>query len=226
MTTDFSPSSRIRVAMADMTVGEQLQIRQSAVALQRRWKGQMNVETIERFLAESLDIVLPNARIKTWVPVIVERLTDDRLRALTRLESTRTDLNPSVLFLCVHNAGRSQMAAGWMRHLGGDRVDVYSGGSEPAADLNQAAVAAMAEKGIDIGRELPQPWADEIVRAADVIVTMGCGDACPFYPGKRYVDWELDDPAGKPIEQVRPIRDEIERRVRALLGELVPDLGS
>jgi protein-tyrosine-phosphatase len=209
--------------MSDMTVGEQLQIRQSSVALQRRWQGRMNVETIERFLAESLDIVLPNARIKTWVPVIVERLTNDRLRALVRLESTRTDLNPSVLFLCVHNAGRSQMAAGWMRQLAGDRVDVFSGGSEPAAWLNEAAVVAMAEKGIDISKELPQPWADEIVRAADVIVTMGCGDACPVYPGKRYVDWELDDPAGKPVEEVRPIRDDIEQRVRGLLAELVPD---
>src|SRR3989442_8944528 len=97
--------------------------------------------------------------------------------------------NPSVLFLCVHNAGRSQMAAGWLRRLAGDRVDVFSGGSEPAAEVNRAAVAAMAEKGIDISGELPQPWADEIVRAADVIVTMGWGDACPVYPGKRYIDW-------------------------------------
>jgi protein-tyrosine-phosphatase len=128
--------------------------------------------------------------------------------------------NQSVLFLCVHNAGRSQMAAGWMRHLGGSRVDVYSGGSEPADRVNRAAVEAMAEVGIDISAELPQPWADEIVRAADVIVSMGCGDACPVYPGKRYLDWELDDPAGKPVEAVRPIRDEIERRVRALLDEL------
>jgi arsenate reductase len=129
-------------------------------------------------------------------------------------------VNPSVLFLCVHNAGRSQMAAGWMRHLAGDRVDVFSGGSEPAAELNQAVVAAMAEKAIDISGELPQPWADQIVRAADVIVTMGCGDACPFYPGKRYIDWELVDPAGKPIEEVRPIRDDLEQRVRGLLAEL------
>ena len=126
----------------------------------------------------------------------------------------------TVVFACVHNAGRSQMAAGWMRHLAGDRVDVFSGGSEPAASINQAAVAAMEEKGVDIGGELPQPWADEIVRAADVIVTMGCGDACPVYPGKRYVDWELDDPAGRPLEEVRPIRDEIERRVRGLMAEL------
>jgi protein-tyrosine-phosphatase len=139
---------------------------------------------------------------------------------MVRFESDRTDLNPSVLFLCVHNAGRSQMAAGWLRHLAGDRVDVFSGGSEPAAELNQDAVAAMAERGIDISGELPQPWADEIVRAADVIVTMGCGDACPVYPGKKYIDWELEDPAGKPIEEVRPIRDDLERRIRALMAEL------
>jgi arsenate reductase len=205
---------------ADLTPAEMVNIRQSAAALERRWKGRMNAETIERFITESLDLVLPRARLRTWVPVIVERLTDDRLRALVRLESGRTDLNPSVLFLCVHNAGRSQMAAGWTRYLGGDRVDVYSGGSEPASEVNRAAVAAMAEKGIDISTEIPQPWADEIVRAADVIVTMGCGDACPVYPGKRYVDWELDDPAGKPVEEVRPIRDDLEQRVRGLLAEL------
>ena len=110
-----------------------------------------------------------------------------------------------------------------MRHLGSDKVDVYSGGSEPATQLNAAAVAAMAEKGIDISREVPQVCADEEVRAADVIVTMGCGDACPFYPGKRYVDWELDDPSGKGVEEVRPIRDEIERRVRGLMDELGVD---
>ena len=133
----------------------------------------------------------------------------------------REDGEPSVLFLCVHNAGRSQMAAGFMRQLGGGRVNVFSGGSEPAASLNQAAVAAMAERGIDISRRgCRELWVDGIVRAADVVVTMGCGDACPFYPGKRYLDWELDDPAGKPIEEVRPVRDEIERRVRGLLTDL------
>ena len=213
-------SSVTTQAIESLTTAQRVQLRQSAVKLQRRWQGQFNVETIERFMAESLDILLPRSRITTWLPVLVERLTNDRLRALMRLEGPRTDLNPSVLFLCVHNAGRSQMAAGFMRHLAGDRVDVYSGGSEPATHLNAAAVAAMAEKGIDISRELPQPWADEIIRAADVVVTMGCGDACPFYPGKRYVDWELDDPAGKSLDEVRPIRDEIERRVRVLMGEI------
>lgn len=127
---------------------------------------------------------------------------------------------PAVLFLCVHNAGRSQMAAGWMRHLAGDRVEVYSGGSEPAGEVNPVAVEAMAEVGIDISTRVPRRWSDEALRAADVVVTMGCGDSCPVYPGKRYVDWVLDDPAGKTLEEVRPIRDEIERRVRALLAEL------
>ncbi len=217
MTAPLQPMS---AAVAGLTSAERINIRQSATALEARWKGRMNVETIERFMAESLDLILPRARIRTWVPILVERLTDDRLRALVRLESDRTDLNPSVLFLCVHNAGRSQMAAAWMRHLAGDRVDVFSGGSEPAGELNRAAIEAMAEKGIDIGQELPQPWADEIIRAADVVVTMGCGDACPIFPGKRYLDWELDDPAGRPVEEVRLIRDEIERRVRMLLREL------
>lgn len=204
----------------DLTPAERVAIRQSAAAVQRRWQGRMNVETIDRFLAESIDLIVPRARVRTWVPVLVERLTDDRLRALVRIESDSTSLNPSVLFLCVHNAGRSQMAAGWMRHLAGDQVEVFSGGSEPAEAVNAAAVAAMAEKGIDISGQIPQPWADEIVRAADVIVTMGCGDACPVYPGKRYVDWELDDPAGKSVEDIRSIRDDLEQRVRVLMSEL------
>jgi arsenate reductase len=135
----------------------------------------------------------------------------------------RAGFNPSVLFLCVHNAGRSQMAAAFARELGRDHLDVFSGGSEPAAQLNPAVVAAMAEKGIDISKEIPQRWAGETVRSADVIVTMGCGDACPVFPGKRYLDWELDDPAGKSVEEVRPIRDDIEARVRGLLGELGVD---
>ncbi|HSJ26889.1 MAG TPA: arsenate reductase ArsC [Acidimicrobiia bacterium] len=129
---------------------------------------------------------------------------------------------PSVLFLCVHNAGRSQMAAGWMRHLAGGRVDVFSGGSNPADDVNPVAVAAMDEVGIDIRGYRPRPWTDEAVRAADVVVTMGCGDTCPVFPGKRYEDWELQDPAGQPLPVVRNVRDDIEQRVRRLLASLVP----
>jgi protein-tyrosine-phosphatase len=127
---------------------------------------------------------------------------------------------PTVLFLCVHNAGRSQMALGWFNHLAGDRAIAWSGGSEPAKEINPAAIAAMAEVGIDITGDYPKPWTDAIVRAADVVVTMGCGDACPYFPGQRYEDWKLDDPAGLGVEAVRPIRDEIEQRVRHLLAGL------
>jgi arsenate reductase len=127
---------------------------------------------------------------------------------------------PSVMFLCVHNAGRSQMASGWLEHLAGDRVDVFSGGSEPASTVNPAAIDAMAEVGIDIRSEFPKPWTDEIIRAADVVITMGCGDACPVYPGKRYEDWVLDDPEGLGVDAVRPIRDEIRGRVEKLIAEM------
>ena len=127
---------------------------------------------------------------------------------------------PTVLFLCIHNAGRSQMALGWFNHLAGDRALALSGGSEPADQVNPAAVAAMAEVGIDITAEQPKRWTDEMFGAADVVVTMGCGDTCPYVPGKRYEDWPLDDPAGQGVDAVRPIRDEIEQRVRGLLASL------
>lgn len=127
---------------------------------------------------------------------------------------------PSALFVCIHNAGRSQMAMGWFNHLAAGRAVAYSGGSEPVEQVNPAAVEAMDELGIDIAGETPKLWTDEGVREADVVVTMGCGDVCPFYPGKRYEDWVLDDPAGKGVADVRPVRDEIERRVRALLTSL------
>jgi protein-tyrosine-phosphatase len=129
-------------------------------------------------------------------------------------------MRPTVLFVCVHNAGRSQMAAGYLRHLAGDRVEVLSGGTQPAGVVNRVAVEAMAEEGIDLTVVTPKLLADTDVRAADVVVTMGCGDECPFYPGKRYEDWVLDDPAGQSLEVVRPIRDEIRRRVEKLIGEV------
>ncbi|GAA0975052.1 arsenate reductase ArsC [Nocardiopsis tropica] len=130
---------------------------------------------------------------------------------------------PSVLFVCVHNAGRSQMAAAWLRHLSGGRIEVRSAGSAPADSLNPAVVEAMAEVGVDITGQRPRVLTPEAVEASDVCVTMGCGDACPFFPGKRYLDWDLPDPAGRGVEAVRPIRDEIRRRVEALVRELVPD---
>ncbi len=128
----------------------------------------------------------------------------------------------SVLFVCVHNAGRSQMAAGYLNHLSGGRIEVRSAGSEPVEKINPVAVQAMAEEGIDIGGEQPKILTIEAVQASDVVITMGCGDSCPYYPGKRYEDWVLDDPAGQDIDHVRPIRDEIKRRVEQLIGELQP----
>ncbi len=127
---------------------------------------------------------------------------------------------PTVLFLCVHNAGRSQMALGWFNHLAGDRALAVSGGSNPGAEVNPSAIAAMAEIGIDISHEFPKRWTEESVQAADVVVTMGCGDACPVFPGKRYEDWKLDDPFGKSVDEVRPVRDSIGERVRGLLASL------
>jgi protein-tyrosine-phosphatase len=145
---------------------------------------------------------------------------------MTNPTPTRSESRPVVLFLCVHNAGRSQMALGFFTHLAGDRAVAWSGGSEPASEVNPAATAVMRERGIDISAEFPKPWTDEVVRTADVVVTMGCGDACPIFPGTRYENWDLDDPAGRTVADVRPIRDEIERRVRRLLGQLeVPAAG-
>lgn len=187
--------------------------------LSGEFAGTFGRETIDRYLRDSYAQIASRAKVRSWLPMLAERFARDRFRALTRLEGGGS-ATPSVLFLCVHNAGRSQMAAGWLRHLAGDRVEVFSGGSDPGAETNAVAVEAMAEVGIDISSEFPKPWTDEIARAADVIVTMGCGDACPVLPGKRYEDWELTDPAGKPIEVVREVRDEIGERVRGLMAGL------
>ena len=207
----------------NLTTEQRLLIRQGAERLKQHFAGVLNAETIERFMNDSLDQLMERARIPTWLPVLAERFAKERLRALVRLEAGAEVTTPSVLFLCVHNAGRSQIAAGWLRHLAGERVDVFSGGSEPADELNRGAVEAMAEVGIDIHAELPKLLTTDAVRAADAVITMGCGDACPIFPGKRYEDWELEDPAGKDIETVRRIRDEIDTRVQGLIGELLPE---
>jgi arsenate reductase (thioredoxin) len=199
---------------------DQLQVlRTVAARLADQFSGTFSSETVERYLNDSYGQIAERATISSWLPILAERFARERLRALARLENGG-DGRPAVLFLCVHNAGRSQMAAGWLRQLAGDAVEVFSGGSDPGSAVNPAAVEAMAEAGIDISAEHPKPWTDEIARAADVIVTMGCGDACPLFPGKRYEDWELSDPAGKPVEIVRQVRDEIEERVRALMASL------
>jgi arsenate reductase (thioredoxin) len=181
--------------------------------------GVFSIETIRRATAESY-ASLSGPRSTSFVPLFVERFTRQRLRALARVEGKVTDGVPMVVFLCVHNAGRSQMAAGWLHHLAGDGAEVFSGGSNPGSEVNPAAIEVMAEVGIDISDQFPKPWTDDIVRAADAVVTMGCGDACPVFPGVRYLDWDLDDPAGRPAEKIRPIRDEIERRVHGLMADL------
>ncbi len=199
--------------------GHRLQRERALEILVAEFGSTFNRATVERLFGDSF-YSLSKARVTEFTAVLAERLTRDRLGALARIESRTAHTIPSVLFLCVQNAGRSQMAAGWFRQIAAGRALVYSGGSEPADQINAIAVEAMREVGIDITEEFPKPWTEEIVRAADVVVTMGCGDTCPIYPGVRYIDWELDDPAGQPIEMVRGVRDEIGRRVRTLLLDL------
>jgi arsenate reductase len=204
----------------DLSTAQRHLIRTAAARLRDKFKGIFGPETIERYINDSLDQLLPNSEVVSFVPIFVERFAKDRLRALAKVEGKMISDKPSVMFLCVHNAGRSQMASGWLKHLAGDHVDVFSGGSEPASTVNPAAIEAMTEVGIDICAEFPKPWTDEIVRAADVVITMGCGDACPVYPGKRYEDWVLDDPEGLDVAGVRTIRDEIRGRVNKLMAEM------
>lgn len=204
----------------DLSIDQLLALRTAAGRLQERFAGVFSTETIERFLYHSYDEFASRAAVAQWLPLLAERFAVQRLTALARVEGRSDDDRPIVLFLCVQNAGRSQMALGFFEQLAGDSAVGWSGGSEPASQINPAAIDAMAERGIDISREFPKPWTDEVVRAADVIITMGCGDACPVFPGKRYEDWQLDDPAGQGIDAVRPIRDEIQRRVEALMREL------
>jgi protein-tyrosine-phosphatase len=195
---------------------------QAAERLAEEFAGTFSQETIARYLTESTDL-LDEAKINAFVPVLAHRFTRERLRALARAEGIRGQEQPEVLFVCVHNAGRSQMAAGLLKLRSQGRVHVRSAGSSPGEEINPNAVAALAELGVDMSEEFPKPLTGEVVRAADVVITMGCGDACPIYPGKKYEDWELDDPAGQDLETVRRIRDELDRRVQKLIGELLPD---
>ena len=205
-----------------VTLDQHLALKTAAGHLARQFDGTFGRETIERFLHSSYDEFAERAVVLNFLPLLAEKFARQRLQALAKVEGKAGDGKPVVLFLCTHNAGRSQMALGFFAHIAGDAATAWSGGSEPATTINPAAIAAMAERGIDISTEYPKPWTDEVVQAADVVVTMGCGDACPVFPGRRYEEWILDDPAGMDVEHVRPIRDEIERRVRALLAQLVP----
>lgn len=203
----------------NLSVDQQTALHSAAVRLRQDFGQQFGTETIERFLTSSYDQFASRASFDNYLPLLAERFARQRLQAMQRIESD-TDGPPIVLFLCVHNAGRSQIAMGYFAALARDNAIAWSGGSEPGGIINPAAVEAMAEVGIDISEEFPKPWTEEIVRAADVVITMGCGDACPIYPGKRYEEWTLEDPAGLDVASIRPIRDDIEQRVRALLAQL------
>jgi protein-tyrosine-phosphatase len=181
--------------------------------------GVASKEAIADVVQDSYTTIAKKAKVPTFIPVLTERFARQRLQAQAKADGSGVTV-PTVLFLCVHNAGRSQMALGFLRHYAGDNAIAWSGGSEPGSEVNPTAVAVMAEKGIDISGEFPKPWTTEIVRGADVVITMGCGDTCPYYPGKRYEDWVLEDPAGQGPDAVRPIRDDIEQRVLALLESL------
>ncbi|MBU4187836.1 MAG: arsenate reductase ArsC [Propionicimonas sp.] len=199
---------------------DRLVLKQAASKLAEEFSDFYGAQTIERFLASSFKQISSQAKVMKFLPLIAEKFARQRLHALARIEGLHQDGKPVVLFLCTHNAGRSQMALGFFQSLTGDRAVAWSGGSEPGDQVNPVAVTAMAERGIDIAGEFPKPWTDETVRAADVVVTMGCGDACPVFPGKRYENWEVEDPAEQSIDDVRRIRDELERRVRALIDSL------
>jgi arsenate reductase (thioredoxin) len=194
-------------------------------SLSAEFAGNFSAETVERFMTESLE-ALRGSRLKDFVPLFVHRFARERLRALGQVEGTITKDVPEVLFVCVQNAGRSQMAAGLLDKLAAGRVHVRSAGSAPGDQINPNVREAMAEVGVDLSKEFPKPMTDEVVRAADAVITMGCGDACPIYPGKRYEDWEVDDPAEADMDGVRRIRDEIEGRVRVLLDEVAPENGA
>jgi arsenate reductase len=198
----------------------QQHIDRAAERLAEEFAGVFSKETISRYMEESSDL-LGEARINVFVPVLAHRFTRERLQALAQAEGVITKEQPEVLFVCVHNAGRSQMAAGLVKLRSEGKIHVRSAGSTPAEEVNPAVVEAMREVGVDMSEEFPKPLTDEVVRAADVVITMGCGDACPIYPGKRYEDWELDDPAGKDLEAVRRIRDQIDERVQRLVAELI-----
>jgi len=197
-------------------------LRHIARDLQHRFAGVFSPETVEHYLTQSFDLLASDATVRTHLPNLASKFAADRLRACAQAQGAIVKDVPEVLFVCVHNAGRSQMAAALLDHHAQGRVHVRSAGSAPADTINEAVVQVMAEIGLNLSQEFPKPLTDEVVQAADAVITMGCGDACPVYPGKRYLDWELADPHGQPVEVVREIRDDIDRRVRGLLADLSP----
>jgi len=204
-----------------MTPQQELQLNHVVKDLHSKYRGVFGLESIEAFVFDSYDELAKKATVTKWLTLGAEKFAKQRLEALVHMRDNSLKRVPAVLFLCVHNAGRSQMALGWFNHLAAGRAIAWSGGSEPGSSINSDVVKAMAEVGIDISKEFPKPWTDEFLEAADVVVTMGCGDACPLVPGKRYEDWELEDPTGKSLEEIRPIREAVKDRVEILLEEIL-----
>ena len=204
----------------ELTINERHALETAAQRLHSEFAGAFEAKTVERLVESSYETLAAHATVHDFLPLLAERFARQRLHAVAKVTGISNDYQPIVLFLCNHNAGRSQMAMGFFNHLACGGAVVWSGGAEPKGEINPAAVAAMAERGIDISGEYPKPWTGEIIQAADVIVGMGCGDTGPASPGRRHEEWILDDPAGKDVASIRPIRDEIERRVRQLLDDL------
>ena len=193
----------------------------ASAELADRFAGVFSPETIDRYVHESYTTLYRTAKIKKYLPLIATRFATDRLTALAQAQGAIVKSVPEVLFVCVHNAGRSQMGAALLDKVAAGRVHVRSAGSLPADEINPAVTAAMAEIGVDLTAEFPKPLTDDVVRASDVVITMGCGDACPVYPGKRYLDWHMPDPHNQPLKVVRTIRDQIDAEVHTLLTDIL-----
>lgn len=219
---ESSPSRHCRDTEDCRLIDVHAVLNRTVADLSTRYAGMFAPETVAELVYDSHALLARTARVHTHLPALAVRFAAERLRAAARVQGVLVPDLPEVLFVCVHNAGRSQMAAALLHHHAAGRVRVRSAGSAPAGTINPAVISVMDELGLDLTKEFPKPLTTEAVQAADVVITMGCGDACPVFPGKRYLDWQLEDPAGKPAEQVRPIRDEIDRRVQELLAELVP----
>jgi arsenate reductase len=197
------------------------QLLTSANRLHSVFKKYLSLETVEKYLFESYQLLESSSAVKIYQISIAERFARDRLYALLKSDNLQPSDTVDILFVCVHNSGRSQMAAGFTAKLGGDKVTVRSAGSAPKESISNLVLEVMAEVGIDITQEFPKPLTEEVARASDAVITMGCGDACPIYPGKRYEDWVLDDPFGKDLNAVREIRDQIKLKVEMLLNDLL-----
>ncbi|SDL25045.1 arsenate reductase ArsC [Microbacterium azadirachtae] len=201
-------------------------LHRAAERLAQQFTGMVGEETVERVVFESYTALGRTATVTALLPTLAEKFAHDRLIALTQSRGQVAKTVPEILYVCVQNSGRSQMAAAITRQLAGDRVHARSAGSQPTADLLPGVVTVLTEAGIDLSGEFPKPLTDDVVRAADAVVTMGCGDACPLYPGKRYLDWQLTDSEGLDLDGIRAVRDEIQAHVEQLLTELLPSTGT